>query len=249
MDVVYVLGTGSKWDNNELRYSLRSIERFGIGLGEVWIVGDMLPSFIDAGKVRYLHFPDSPNRTPYQNVFSKIAYFFGATTVSRFLLSSDDHFFIKPTDFENYPLLYKGDRMPKQGDGKNIGDALYTRVIYRTGRFMAQHGMPDKFFEGHTNKLYSRAAWEYLQALGIEENAMQEEGISLNSIMGAAQAENFRPEYIVHRKDIKLKHLNTEEDWELLKDANSFSIYNSAIHSGVAGLLQVMFPDPSRFEK
>jgi len=78
---------------------------------------------------------------------------------------------------------------------------------------------------------------------------MQEEGISLNSIMGAAQAEDTLPEYIVHRKDIKLKHLNTEEDWELLKDANSFSIYNSAIHTGVAGLLQVMFPDPSRFEK
>ena len=28
MDIVYCLGNGSKWDNNELRYSLRSVERY-----------------------------------------------------------------------------------------------------------------------------------------------------------------------------------------------------------------------------
>lgn len=248
MDVVYVIGTGSRWDNNELRYSLRSIERFGIGLGEVWIVGDELPDFIDAGKVRYLHFPDSRNRSPYQNVFSKIAYFFGATTVQRFLLSSDDHFFIKPTDFENYPIYYKGEHMPKEPKPE-IGDALYNRVLLRTAAFMRQHNLTDKFFEGHTNKLYSRAAWDYLQALGIEEYAMQGDGISLNAPMAAVQAECIKPEYLIKRKDIKLQHLNTPEDWEQIREANCFSIGNSAIPTGVAGLLHVLFPNPSRFEK
>jgi radical SAM superfamily enzyme YgiQ (UPF0313 family) len=39
LDVVYVLGTGSNWDDNELRYSLRSLERNLSGLRSVYIVG------------------------------------------------------------------------------------------------------------------------------------------------------------------------------------------------------------------
>lgn len=251
MDIVYVIGTGSRWDNNELRYSLRSICHHGFNLGQVYIVGDELPDFVDPGKVHYLHFCDSPNLSPYQNVFRKIQFFFGASTVNRFLLSSDDHFFIKPVDFDEWPLHYKGDHMPTEAQmtDVNIGDARYRRVLIRTAKFMEANGFDMRFFEGHTNKLYSRATWEYLQALGIEDYAMQEEGISLNSIMAGAMAGEMNPEYVIKRKDIKLKHLNTPEDWELLQGTESFSIYDSAIKTGVAGLLQVLFPDKCRFEK
>jgi hypothetical protein len=39
IDVVYTLGTESSWQDNELRYSLRSLERNFPDLGRVWIVG------------------------------------------------------------------------------------------------------------------------------------------------------------------------------------------------------------------
>ena len=45
MTVVYVLGTGSKWKNYELLYSLRSIEKNLKGFTDVVIVGE-LPSWI-----------------------------------------------------------------------------------------------------------------------------------------------------------------------------------------------------------
>ena len=40
MDVLYIVGTGSKHDNLELRWSLRSLAKFGRGVGRV-IVADL----------------------------------------------------------------------------------------------------------------------------------------------------------------------------------------------------------------
>lgn len=253
MDVVYVIGSGSKWDNNELRYSLRSICRYGIGLGRVFIVGDKLPEFVNPARVTFIKYADKPGGSPARNVYSKIAQIFYQTHLDKFLLSSDDHFFIKETIFEygHYPILYKGLAMPMPGE-KGIGDKRYLQTMIDTGRFMEWMGLEDrKYFEGHTNKLYTRYAWEFLEKMGLEAWMFDksEYGVSTNAPMGAA-LRLLLPTYpCQYRKDIKLKHLNTPEDWKLLEDANSFSIYDSAIKTGVAGLLQVLFPDKCRFEK
>ena len=249
MDVVYVIGTGSKWDNNELRYSLRSIEKFASGLGEVYIVGDELPDFLDPGKVHFFQCADKPGDSPARNVYRKIKTIFDETFILEFLLSSDDHFFIKPVDFKHWPLHYKGDVMPVDFDSK-VGDRRYTQTMIDTHKFMASCNLDTRYYEGHTNKLYDRNMWAVLQGMDMEKVMYETKyGISVNSPM-AALYRYCRPSYpCQYRKDIKLRHLNTPDDWEQLKDASSFSVYNSAIHSGVAGFLQVMFPEPCRFEK
>ena len=45
MDIVYIIGKGSKWNNQELKYSLRSIAKYGINIGKVFIVG-YKPNFV-----------------------------------------------------------------------------------------------------------------------------------------------------------------------------------------------------------
>lgn len=250
MDVVYVIGTGSKWDNNELRYSLRSIEKFASGLGEVYIVGDELPEFINPETVKFLRCYDLPGYSPARNVYRKLKALFSATDIEQFLLSSDDHFFIKRVDFNNWPIHWKGDSMPKKGS-TGVGDKRYTQTMVDTRQFMAVVGLDLKYYEGHTNKLYTRWGWDYLQKQGIDSwmHTRSTYGLSLNSPM-AATIMQFSPYRASgYRKDVKLHHLNTETDWGLLKGAESFSIYDSAIDTGVAGFLQVMFPEPSRFEK
>lgn len=252
MDVVYVIGTGSTWKNNELRYSLRSIDRFGIGLRNVIIVGDELPDFVDPDKVIFYQVPDKPGDSPARNVYRKINHVFSTGCFETFLLSSDDHFFIKPTDFNNYPILYKGERMPSNGE-KGIGDKRYTHTMADTRLYMETHCLDTRYFEGHTNKLYSIYAWCYLKLIGLERWMYHTQyGISTNAPMAAAflKLNRMGMDYpCQYRKDIKLKHLNTLEDRKLLEDANSFSIYDSAIKTGVADYLQSLFPEPSRFEK
>lgn len=44
MDILYVIGRGSKWENNELRYSLRSLEKNGINVGNIFIAATVLAS-------------------------------------------------------------------------------------------------------------------------------------------------------------------------------------------------------------
>lgn len=248
MDVVYVIGTESKWDNNELRYSIRSIDRFGIGLHNVIIVGDVLPDFVDPDRVTFLQYSDCAGDPPAHNVYRKIAHVFSNTDLDHFLLSSDDHFFIKPSYFDLYPIYYKGERMPRKGE-KGVGDKRYTQTMIDTGLYMEAHGLDMRFFEGHTNKLYMRVAWSLMNDSLKRWMFSTDFGISTNAPMSACILKLFPGFACQYRKDIKLRHLNTPEDWELLKDADSFSIYDSAIKTGVADYLLKLFPDPCRFEK
>ncbi len=40
IDLVYVVGTGSRWNDNELRFSLRSVSKNLSNVGKVFIVGE-----------------------------------------------------------------------------------------------------------------------------------------------------------------------------------------------------------------
>ena len=253
MDVVYIIGTGSKWDNNELRYSLRSIAKFGGNLGEVYIVGDRLPPFIDPSTVRYLHVRDITTNKPALNVYYKLCRLFDQTDIKRFLLSSDDHFLIRPVDLEKWPLFYKGKEMPRETT-KGVGDKRYTKTMADTRAFMERQNLDLRYWEGHINKLYTREAWEELHSWPMKDDF---EGSMFNSRFGLScnspiAALIYRRHYLDiptrQRKDIKLKHLDRDEDFASLQGDIAFSIYNSAIHTGVEDYLRYSFPKRSGFE-
>jgi hypothetical protein len=61
IDVVYPLGTGSVWQDNELRYSLRSLEKNFPDLGRVYVVGHK-PDWL--GNVEHIPFGDSQSPNP-----------------------------------------------------------------------------------------------------------------------------------------------------------------------------------------
>lgn len=249
MDVVYVLGHGSKWGDNELRYSIRSIAINGIGLGDVYIISDFLPGFINPEKVKHIHFGDAANLSPCQNVYNKLQALFSRTDLQQFLFSSDDHFFIKPVYFNRWPLHYKGDKMPDYGI-KGVGDRRYTQTMIDTYQMMKRLNLDTKYYEGHTNKLYTREAWDYLTAHGAWQDMFTTVyGVSTNSPMAAAILKLHPETPCRYRPDIKLHHLNSQEDIQLLKSTNSFSIYDSAVETGVADYLQQKFPHKCRFER
>lgn len=253
MDVVYVIGTGSKWDNNELRYSLRSIAMYGYGLKNVFVVGDSKPEFLSKDVV-FVQAHDIIKECPAINVAWKLhrLYEVYSTLVGDFLLSSDDHFFIKPVDFDHWPVHYKGLKMPDYGT-KGVGDRRYTQTMIDTHTLMKQLGLDTKYYEGHTNKIYMRDVWEEVWWHHDKEvmDAMMNGhyGVSLNSLM-AAMTMKLHPNYpCVYRNDVKLRHLNTPEDWDALRETESFSIYDSAIKTGVQEFLETRFYEPCRFEK
>ncbi len=93
MDIVYILGAGSRWTNNEIRYSLRSLENLQLDYGAVWIIGEK-PHWVRG--VNHVQVKDS-TRHKTANVIRKILVACHCPDIrDDFVLMNDDFYFIKP---------------------------------------------------------------------------------------------------------------------------------------------------------
>jgi len=102
-DVLYVLGSGSQYDNLELRLSLRSLEQNCKDLGRVFIVG-YKPKWIQ--NVVYLDEQDNLERE--KNVFKKVLRACESGISENFLFMNDDFYMMKPFNIESYPYFVNG---------------------------------------------------------------------------------------------------------------------------------------------
>lgn len=254
MDVVYLIGPFSSWNDNELRYSLRSLAKFAQNLGHIYLVG-YCPKWVNKKLVTYIPFEDKAGVHKAQNTFAKATYVLDHPELvpsDRFLISSDDHFLIRPTDFDNYPIHYKGAHMPTRKDlgDRSIGGRNYVQAMVNTSDIMRWLHLSDLHFEGHANKIYDRNTWHYLNRIGFSCLAARFDGyLSLNAPMSSAFMKQ-HPDYpCVFRKDNKIEHFSSRDD--LLKqigDTWSFSIGDSAIQDGIGDYLQELFPKKCIFE-
>ena len=100
MDILYILGTGSTWQNNEIRYSLRSVAENVKNFGKVFIVGE-LPSFLK----NVIHIPCGDLYRPaWKNAYAKTRLACEDPRLSDdFFFMNDDFFIVKPVDPASYP--------------------------------------------------------------------------------------------------------------------------------------------------
>ena len=102
LDLVYILGSGSRWRNNEIRYSLRSVERNLPG-HKVFIIGEC-PSW--ATGIIHIPIPDGSSN----KLLNARAKYTAAAKDPRisddFVLMNDDFFVLKPV--ENIPGYSRG---------------------------------------------------------------------------------------------------------------------------------------------
>lgn len=117
MDIVYVLGKGSLVDNEEIKYSLRSLERHMEDMGNVYIIGEKV-GFLKG--VNFIDCADVEDES-WKNVHKKILLACNTEEISSdFLLMNDDFF-----AFDSF----KGAELPfyaqKNGDGGSSGPISY----------------------------------------------------------------------------------------------------------------------------
>lgn len=94
IDLVYILGTGSKWGDNELRFSLRSVEQYLKDFGKVFIIGEQPPWL---QKVEHKRAFDRYS-VKTQNGVHKIMLAANNPNIGdSFILMNDDFFFLKET--------------------------------------------------------------------------------------------------------------------------------------------------------
>ena len=238
MDILYIVGTGSKWNDNELRYSLRSIAKYGKNVGQVYIVGHK-PDWVSS-QVIHIDCVDHFERKHKNMMYKVIVATERCNMSNHFLLSSDDHFYIKETDFDNYPIYSKSDTI--RGGSKNS----YEKSMYWTGKFLREHGLPTYQTNPHCNTHFDVDIYKKNSEL-FAKGIQLEYGAEMNCLMGNLMIQaGAKP---TPYRDIKVREFHSREELlEKLGDSHCFSIGDEAIRCGIGKYLEELFPEKCRYE-
>lgn len=107
IDIVIPLGNGSRFNDVELIYALRSVDKHLSGVRDVWIIGQ-LPRW---GASNIKHFPLDDIQAPaYKewNIFQKVKTACMIDQISDdFLFMNDDHYLLHDFEAKHFPYHYK----------------------------------------------------------------------------------------------------------------------------------------------
>lgn len=142
-DFVYILGTGSRWKNNEIRYSLRSLTQY-VPHRRVIIIGHK-----SDWMTKVLHIPavdDQENKM--QNAIQKIRIACQIEGLSQeFILMNDDFFFLK--EHQKIETFTNG-TLAKMRDDHKTQAGYYFYAIKNTLDLLQQAGIKEPLnYEHH----------------------------------------------------------------------------------------------------
>jgi len=166
MDILYTLGTGSLYQNAEIKTSIKLIKKYA-KFDRIFVIGEN-PNIEG---IEFIPFKDTMART--RNVFRKLCEVAENSDISEdFLYMMDDVFILKPIDIENYPIYHSGE-IP---DYQVINN--YLKEILNTKEFLKQHGKPTLHYGVHCPIIYNKKKileidpmyWEYVNKYNRELN-------------------------------------------------------------------------------
>jgi len=131
----YPLGYNSPWQNNELRYSLRSLAKHCPDIESIYLVGEC-PEFAE---VEHIYLPDCHDRVT--NIWRKMETI-AQIAKEPFLFMADDIFFTAP---EKLPMFYDGD-ITKKIEGAT---GQYKDMMIGTKMLLEYHNMPTTNYALH----------------------------------------------------------------------------------------------------
>lgn len=233
MDIAYILGTGSKHDNMELRFSLRSVEKC-LTFDRLFVIGSD-PGFL-SDEVVFV--PNEPVQKPNNKAWAikeqllKVC----STDISDdFISLNDDYFFLKPvTDF---PYPYKG-TLTEALDVLYTGD--YYRHILATEQWLLKQKLPVKHFDLHLPIVYNKHKLrEVIKGFDWESVPYGPEMKSLYCNTLGITGE--------YRKDVKPFK---KENWETFcLGKEMFTVDDETIDRKLWDYLLLLYPGKSKFEK
>ncbi len=238
IDLVYTLGKCSKWDNNEIRYSLRSVEKHLKNYRYVFIIGEC-PDWIQ----NVIHVPVIETGHASQNIMQKLLKACDIQILTdEFLFMNDDFFFLKDADAPTYPYYYDGELSDHIRQGYIN---WYHDYINETITELKAKKLSKKYFDIHTPIIYGK----YLFPMIMKEFDFSKKLI-VKSIY--ANQMNFKGE---HMKDLKIKGWFSKSVVNnLIRNKPIFSTGDICFQeldnkkSAVKEILQELFPNKSKFE-
>lgn len=245
MDVLYIIGKGSKHDNIELRMSLRSIEKYADNLGGVIVVG-YPPSWLSpkvvtltvADKYKYKH----------PNIFNCIETAVDKGLVNgEFLYSSDDHFYVKSVDFDNYPYFIKGEL--RQTVLPIDPFYNYHKSLLDTRHLCEKFNLPTQNYSQHCNTHMHADIIKEILPIIHESYKLQYGAEPTSLIMNKWMTRKDAP-FLTRRKDLKIRVAKSVQDiYTQVGDRDCFSIGDKIFaNKAILQFFQKEYPNKSSFE-
>lgn len=228
MNVVYALGKGSVLRDFELRMSLRSVEKYLSGYGEVWIIGER-PEWLQ--NINHKPLSDISKISDF-NIMRKIQVACQTAEISDdFIFFNDDHYLLQPFEAATFPYFHEGSldayvaNRQKDSYGKRAANTL---------KFLKDNKLPTKHFDSHMPIIYNKEL--FLKHVVNAVDWANKDGFIIKSLY--ANALNIEGE---EAKYNKINH----------PPAGEFKVFSSFPHmkASVTRFLQEQFPKMSKFEK
>jgi hypothetical protein len=239
MDIVYILGNGSQWDDNELRYSLRSLEKH-FKHRNVFIVG-VLPKWLQ--NIIHIDIQDSfpyPNGGKLKNAVRKIRAACKNKRLSNdFVLMNDDFFFLRDcSEIKPFSL----GTIQESLDRHKTKKGYYYKALFGTMNVLQRSGILEPLsYNVHYPFVYNKEKFLRLTA--------QVDWLRIAYSWRTVYGNIFK---IGSDKRLDTKIHNPEDFKEFLKIENEFDFISTtdrvALNSNFQDWIAARFPNKSIYE-
>ena len=234
--IIIPLGTGSRNNDLELRYALRSVEKHLTGYGDVFIVGEK-PDWLR--NITHIPCPDYGDKTydKERNIYTKIM---AACTDDRvtedFLFMNDDHYLLQDYEAGQFPYYCHG----WVSEFKTVTD--YKHTIKNTITRLQPLGHDIPYFDIHCPIIYSKDKFTWvIPGIGWGKPF----GYCIKTVYGNCIEGLKATEY----PDLKINEsYPASKIRQLLTGRPWFSIGDKAFNGGIRHVLQDLYPHKSKYE-
>ncbi len=237
IDLLYPIGGGSAWQDNELRYSLRSVEKHLKGFRDIYIVGKS-PDFLKD----VIHIPcDDGEPCKESNIKKKISRGCQEPSLSDdFLFFNDDHFLLQDVEASQFPFYCKGDLVLTMQHLKP--NNLYRRSVERTARTLSGLQLSTTNFDTHTPIIYNKQKF-------LEVMDRYDWNSRFGYVVKSLYANTLKIQGI-REPDCKIAHsIIAEQIYQKIDGRKVFSINDKAINDQFKIVIEQLYPNPSRWER
>ena len=225
--IVIPLGRGSRNNDLELRYCLRSVEKYLTGYGDVFIVGEK-PDWLR--NVIHIPCPDFGDKTydKERNIFGKIMAACADDRVSdSFLFMNDDHYLLQEYAAREFPYYYDG----RLRDKLTISD--YKHTVSNTAAIVSPNVL---YADIHCPIIYEKAKFATIGRY----NWAVKFGYCIKTL--------YCYEHVLCSHLRPAVDLKIEEGPYSLTSRPWFSIGDKAFNGDIKRVLQELYPLKSRYE-
>ena len=152
VDVVIPLGSGSKANDLELRFALRSLEKHFLDLGRVFICG-CRPAWLQG--IEHVDVPDLHTSDKDRNLVEKVLAVCKSGVSKLFLRQSDDQVMLVPCRTEDVKAYHAGDLADRVGN-KAYWEGGWKLRLRATGHWLRVRGFPTLHYDTHLPMIYDR---------------------------------------------------------------------------------------------